>query len=131
LVGVQGLIHTESSPASAIALNEIYALVLTQKDFEEILKKDPLIAIPFLKLLADRMHGFNLFLEHLLSNNLYDRTWKMLQGIAPYFPDNEITLSQEQFSDLIWGTRSRVTEVLVKLENEGKIITTRRKIKVL
>ena len=55
----------------------------------------------------------------------------MLQHLGSYFPNKEITLSQEQLDDLIWGTRSRITEVLTRLEKEGKIKVSRRKVTLL
>jgi len=40
-------------------------------------------------------------------------------------------LSHEELADLIWGTRSRVTEVLNQLEKEKKVKASHRKIKIL
>jgi len=131
LVGEVGLIEDKSSPASIIAIEETRALVLSQKDFQALVNKNPKLALNLLKVFADKMRDFDLFIEELLSKNLYERTWNMLQFVSQYFPKREITLSQEQLTDLLWGTRSRVTEVLNKLETEGKIKIGHRKVKVL
>ena len=131
LVGEMGLIDSKPSAASAMAIEETHALVLNQSDFNELVKSNPMYAVLLLKVFADKTRYFDVFLEHLLSNNLYERTWYLLQCLGQYFPNNEIALSQEQLDDLIWGTRSRINEVLITLEKEGKIEISRRKIKLL
>lgn len=114
-----------------MAIEETFALVLTHYDFQELLTVNSSIALKMLKIFATRIRNFDIFLEHLLSHNLYERTWYMLQHLGSYFPDREITLSQEQIDDLMWGTRSRITEVLNQLKKEGKIQISRRKVKII
>jgi CRP/FNR family transcriptional regulator len=131
LVGELSLVDSNPSPVNAMAIEETYALVLSQNDFQNIITLNPIIALKLLEVFAARIRNFDYFLEHLLSHNLYERTWYMLQHLGSYFPNKEITLSQEQLDDLIWGTRSRITEVLNKLEKEGKIEVKRRKIRLI
>lgn len=131
IVGKMGLIDTQRSTASAMAVGEVHALVLNQEDFQALIIKNPEVALKLLKVFADRIHHFDIFLEQLLSQSLYQRTWYLLQRLATYFPNKEITLSQEELSDLLWGTRSRVTEVLNQLEEEGKVEISHRKVKLL
>lgn len=131
LVGEMGLIDNKPSPASAMAVDETHALVLSQQDFQELIHMFPRLAIKMLKLFADRMRDFDMYLEELLSKNLYDRTWQTLQHLGRYYPNKEITLSQEELADLLWGTRARVTEVLNKLQDDGKILINHRKVTLL
>ncbi|OGH16429.1 MAG: hypothetical protein A3C30_04530 [Candidatus Levybacteria bacterium RIFCSPHIGHO2_02_FULL_40_18] len=131
LVGEMGIVDSKPSPANVMAIEETHALVLSKKDFEDLIRKHPNTALRFIKVFADRIRHFDIFLEELLSKNLYERTWHILQYVSQYFPDNEIALSQEELADLFWGTRSRVTEVLNKLQDEGKIKIGRRKVKLL
>lgn len=131
IVGMSGLIDNKKSSTSAMAIDEIQTLVLDQRDFQEIIPNYPKVTLNMMKLFAERMHRFDIFIEELLSKNLYDRTWHLLQYLTHYFVNNEITLSHEELADLVWGTRSRVTEILGKLEKEGKIKTSPRKIKIL
>lgn len=131
VVGELSLIDSNPSPVNAMAIEETYALFLTQYDFLDLINVNPTIALKLLKVFSTRIRNFDSFLEHLLSHNLYERTWYMLQHLGSYFPNKEITLSQEQLDDLIWGTRSRITEVLTRLEKEGKIKVSRRKVTLL
>jgi CRP-like cAMP-binding protein len=131
IVGKMGLIDTQKSTASAMAIGEINALVLNQDDFQTLILEHPQVALRLLRIFADRIHHFDRFLEQLLSQSLHDRTLFLLQKLATYFPNKEITLSQEELADLLWGTRSRVTEVLQQLEDDGKIQVSHRKVKVL
>lgn len=130
IVGEMGLIDNNPNVESAMSLEQTDALVLSQLDFQAFLHENSTLAMNMMKFFADRMRNFSLFLEDLLSKNLYERTALLLEYLAPYFPNCEITLSQEEIADLLWGTRSRVTEVLDRLEKEGKIEISYRKIKV-
>lgn len=131
IVGMSGLIDNKTSSTSAMAIDEIQTFVLDQRDFQEMIPNYPKLTLNMMRLFAERMHRFDIFIEELLSKNLYNRTWHLLQYLAHYFVDDEITLSHEELADLVWGTRSRVTEVLNKLEEEGKIKIYRRKVKLL
>ena len=131
LAGEMGLVATEPSISSVMAIGEVHTLVLSQDDYQEIIEKYPHISNNFLTFFAYRMRDFNLFIEELLSKKLYDRTWTLIQFLSKYYPEREIKLSHEELADLIWGSRSRVTEVLNQLEKENKIKATHRKIKIL
>lgn len=114
-----------------MAIDEIKTFILDQKDFQEMIPNYPKLTLNMMKLFAERMHRFDIFIEELLSKNLYDRTWHLLQYLSHYFVNDEITLSHEELADLVWGTRARITEVLNRLEKQGKININRKKIKVL
>jgi CRP-like cAMP-binding protein len=130
VVGELGLIDHEPNQVSAIALRESNSFVLSQKDFTEIITQYPSISFIFFKLFADTVKYFNSFLEELFSKNLHDRLEIILEHLATFFPNREITLSHEELADLLWGTRARVTEVLHELEDEGKVTLLHRKIRV-
>jgi CRP/FNR family transcriptional regulator len=131
IVGMSGLIDNKKSSTSAMAIDEIQTFVLDQRDFQEMIPNYPKLTLNMMKLFAQRMHRFDIFIEELISKNLRDRTWQLLQYLSHYFADDEITLSHEEIADLVWGTRSRVTEVLNTLEKEGKISVGHRKVKIL
>ena len=131
IVGMSGLIDNKTSTTSALAVGELQTLVLYQRDFEELIQNYPKLSLKIMKLFAERIHRFDIFIEEVLSKNLYDRTWSLLQYLSHYFADDQINLSHEQLADLLWGTRARVTEVLNRLEDAGKIKMGHRKIKLL
>ncbi|HVZ12540.1 MAG TPA: Crp/Fnr family transcriptional regulator [Patescibacteria group bacterium] len=130
IVGMSGLIDNKTSTTSTVAVGDLQTLVLYQRDFQELIPNYPNLALEMMKLFAEKIHKFDVFIEDVLSKNLHDRTWGLLQYLSHYFAHDEITLSHEQIADLVWGTRSRVTEVLNKLEEEGKIQMGHRKIKL-
>ena len=131
IIGMSGLIDNKKSSTSAMAIDQIQTFVLNQRDFQEMIPNYPKLTLNVMKLFAQRMHRFDIFIEELLSKNLYDRTWHLLQYLSHYFANDEINLSHEELADLLWGTRSRVTEVLNKLEKEGKIKIGHRKVKII
>lgn len=128
IIGELGLIDNEPRSASINALKDTRLLLLTQKEFLDILKNCPDVAIILLKTLATRVRNTSKHLEELQSKNLYERTWATLQTLANFFPNQNIELSQEELATIIGGTRSRVTEVLNTLKKQGKIILSHKNI---
>ncbi len=131
IVGEMGLTDTTPNTSSVMAVDEVHALVLPQLEFNQLLTTNTQVLVRFLRHFDDRIRQFDEYFEELLSRDLHDRTWNTIQYLARFFENGVITLSHEELADLIWGTRSRVTEVLNQLEKEKKIKATHRKIKIL
>lgn len=131
IAGEMGLTDTTPNTSSVMAVDEVHALVLAQTEFNTLLTTNTSVLVRFLRHFDNRIRQFDEYFEELLSKDLQARTWSTIQYLSRFFDDGVITLSHEELADLIWGTRSRVTEVLNKLEKEGKIKTSHKKIVVL
>jgi CRP-like cAMP-binding protein len=105
MIGEMGLINNKPNTVSAQALLQTETLVLSQNDFERLVHEYPTLAFIFFELFASTVTYFDNYLEELFSKNLHERTMIVLTYLAPYFPNNEITLSQEEIADLLWATR--------------------------
>lgn len=128
VVGEMSLVDNEPRSATVEALQETKTLALNKADFLKILSAHPELALNLLRLFSARVRATNEYLEEVFSKKLAERTWKTLLTLAKYFPNNDITLSQEELAEVLGATRSRVTEVLNELEKTGKINTSHRNI---
>lgn len=131
VVGEMALIDEVPRSASAQAIQDTQVFILTGENFKRILNRFPNIAINLLKVFSQRLRENNTHVEEILSQNLTERTWKTLCALKKLFPDNKISLSQEELSFIVGATRARITEALNILENEGKISLSHRKIQLL
>jgi CRP/FNR family cyclic AMP-dependent transcriptional regulator len=128
IIGEMALLDNQPRSASVETIQPTQLLIITKENFRQVIFQFPEIALNLLKTLTKRLRQANLHLEEERSQNLAARTWKILETLANYFPDQEITMSQEELANIIGATRARVTEVLDQFESEGKITLSHRKI---
>lgn len=130
IVGEMTLLDLSPRSAYVETIQESKLLVLSRNQLLKILHEHPTTAVGLLKTLATRLKITNERLEDFVSKNLKERTWKVLQTLSAYFPNNDINLSQEELSGIIGATRARVTEVLNELAKENKITMSHKHIHV-
>lgn len=131
IVGEMGLIDDSPRSASVITLKSTKALVLSRYEFRKLLLSNAEISINLLQTFVKRMRITNEQVEDISSKSLAERTWKVVQTLALYFPNSEITLSQEELASIIGASRTRVTETLNILREQGKIKLSHKKIQLL
>jgi CRP-like cAMP-binding protein len=130
VVGEMAVIRHAPRSASVESLQKVEALEVSATDFNNILKKNPEIAVHLLETFSQRLQNNNIYMEEVLSKNLKERSLDILQSLAKYFPDKDVVLSQEELATIIGATRARVTEVLNILALEGKISLSHKKIHI-
>lgn len=131
IVGEISLIDEGPRSACVEALEQTLLLEVGKVNFRLMIKQNPEIAVNLLYAFAHRIRVSNQQMELIHLKNLIDRTWTVLQTLAEFFPNREITLSQEQIAGIVGASRARVTEVLSKLEVAGKINISHRRIYLL
>lgn len=131
IIGEMALLDHGPRSANVETIQKTKALTLTQNKFKNILETHPQIAFSLLLILASKIRKTGEIIEEMLSQKLPQRTWHVLELLSKYFPEGEITLSQEELSQIIGATRARVTETLNLLEQEGKIELHHKKIKII
>jgi len=130
VVGEMALIDDNPRSASARTLQKTQLLTITKVQFINLLYKHPSIGITLLKTLSERIRENVGQIENFASNDLTDRTKKVLLTLAPHFENKDIFLSQEQISLLVGATRPRVTEALNNLALNGFLTLSSKKIHV-
>ena len=131
IVGELAFLDHGIRSATVETLQETEVFTLTGDDFKKILLKNPQVAINLLKIFGNLLKENALNIEEALSKNLLQRTFDMLVILANYFPEKNIALTQEELALIIGGTRARVTEVLHRLQDEGKISISHKHIQLL
>jgi len=87
--------------------------------------------INLLETWAKKVRVINKQRENNFSLQLKERTLYALQILSTHFPNNEISLAQEELALIVGASRARVTEVLNELEKQKLIALSNRKIKFL
>jgi CRP-like cAMP-binding protein len=131
IIGEMALLDDRPRSAYVETIQTTQVLSISRDDFRQLIFDCPEIAINLLKTLTQRLRETNQHLEEELSQNLDKRTWKVLIALSHYFPNKQITMSQEELANIIGATRSRVTEVLDDFEKNGKLTLAHRKIQLL
>lgn len=128
IVGEMAIVDNEPRSAYVETIQDTKVLILSKNKLSEILSTHPEIVMNLIKNLSRKVRDANERMEDLVSKKLNERTWKILNVLAKYFPKKEITLSQEEIAAIVGGTRARITEILDTFASEGKIVIEHRKI---
>ncbi len=131
VVGEMALIDEGPRSASVQTIQETKVLVLRKQHFIDILHKHPSVAVNLIKILVGRLRENMFVMEESIAKQLSERILRILQILASYFPNREITLSHEELAALLGASRPRVTEALHKLENGKKVTLSHKKIRIL
>ena len=130
IIGIVDVIDNER--ASIIeAVQETRALFIPKEYFMKIIMENVRITFSVLQLVTKKLRETNLQTEYYFSSTLKDRILYVLKELAPFFPENTITLSHEEIADFVGATRARVTEILDEFSNQKIISLSQRKILVL
>src|SRR5258708_1300928 len=120
----------ELSIGSVEAIQEVHTLMISMHEFIELIKKYPGFGLNVLKIVIEKLRAANKETINYITKCLKERTWTLLQVMAPHFSNKEIALSQEELSLIVGATRARITEVLNELEEQKLVTLSHRKIKV-
>ena len=128
IVGEMALLDGKPRSAYVETIKDSTFFCISKQNFLEVIEKNPQISINIIRHLILQIREFNQRMEDTTSKNLCDRTYTTLKTLGTYFPNNDITLSQEQLASIVGGTRARITECLNNLEKGGKITLSHKKI---
>lgn len=129
IVGEMALLDDQPRSANVQAVRKTEVLVLSKKSLQEILLKYPSISLQIIQTLSKRIRE-NLQSMEISTQDLIKRTYETLSTLSVRFLDKDITLSQEELSNIVGATRPRVTEALNQLQKEGKIVLSSKKIHI-
>lgn len=128
IIGEMSLLDGHSRSATVEAIQKTKVLIINYFDFKKFLYEHPNVALTLLSILSQKIRDINQKFEDKTSKNLLQRTWKVLQILSQFYPNQKITLSHEQLAEIVDATRPRVSEILHQLQKNKKIKLGRRSI---
>lgn len=128
-----GIMDLDRKPASATieTLHLSHMLILYKKDMLSLLQDNPQLWKNMYEIILAKLREFNHLQGLRLGNNLYDRTYHILQFLSRLSENNVLLFSHETIAQIVGATRPRVTEVLHILQKEKKIIISPKRIVLL
>ncbi|HXS15050.1 MAG TPA: Crp/Fnr family transcriptional regulator [Candidatus Saccharimonadales bacterium] len=117
--------------ATIEAIQETHTLTIEMEEVRRLFLTYPTFALNFLQSVIEKLRAANNGTKYYFSTPLKERTQTILQDLATYYHNREITLSQEELADIIGATRGKVTLMLQELEDQNIISIEYKKIKVL
>ena len=130
-VGEFALLDDLPRSAYVKTLQKTELLVIPKKEFISIIHRSPTVAMGIIRMLSYRIRENTLILENALFQQLPERVLLLLKEIARFFPNKEVTLSQEDIATILGATRPRVTEALHALQKKNVLKIAHKKIIVL
>ncbi len=114
--------------ATVTALTETTALALANRDFTDVLERNPPAMRALLALLARRIRHSTGHIEDLVFLDLPGRVAKCLLDQSELESDGKVRLTQEDVAGFVGATRVAVNRVLVDLERRGLVALGRGRI---
>lgn len=128
-----GTMDLDDKPASATiqVLCPTTVIIFYKKDLINMLDRFPFLWKNMYKITLAKLRELNQLHSIRLGNDLYKRTYLLLQYLAKHSIHNTIMLSHETIASIVGATRPRVTETLHALEKAGKITISPKRIIVV
>lgn len=125
-------------PASARALTDTVIYSINQKDLKILLKEEPEIVFDLLRLMAEKMRGGIQQIKDLVFFDIAGRLASQLLHFSEKFGEEtergtliKISLTHQEYADLLGASRVTVTKTLNMFQEEGVITTVNRRIVIL
>lgn len=126
--GEMAVLDSHHRSATAEALVDSVLLVIYKNDFENLIKKNPHIALEIIHTLSERLRYANQQIEDLAFQDSQRRLINIILKLTQQFGEKDaekikikITLTHQELSELAGVSRETVTRHLNHLEREGLI----------
>lgn len=124
-------------PASAVTMKETTLIVFEQSDFEGLILEHPSIGVKLLQELSGRLRRAQQNVRDLALKDSSAKVAGLLLFLAKKYGEDkkgkiilDLSLTQKEMANMIGSSRETVSRVLGKLENDGLIKTSRKKITI-
>jgi CRP/FNR family transcriptional regulator len=124
-------------PASAVTMKKTTLIVFEQSDFEDLILKHPSIGVKLLQELSGRLRRAQQTVRDLALKDSSAKVAGLLLFLAKKYGEDkngkiilDLSLTQKEMANMIGSSRETVSRVLGKLENDGLIKTSRKKITI-
>jgi CRP/FNR family cyclic AMP-dependent transcriptional regulator len=138
LLGEQSAIDGRPRSATATALDDVTALVLSGRDFIGLLEREPRISLVVLQMLSNRLREADVGRMELSLQDATARVAARILELSRRFGDGgeprvdiDLPISQEELAGWTGCSRDSVVKALQAMRSLGWIETSRRRITVL
>lgn len=133
IFGEIALLDGQMRTANAIAHTDCELLAIERRDFLPFLERHPKLAMNFILLLCERLRWTSEQVEHIMLSDLSSRLAKTLISLMKKdgAPDNTITATQREISEIVGATRESVNKELRRWSKQSWITINQGKIAVL
>lgn len=128
-----GVMHLDDRPGTSTVetLQTTKMLMFHKKDLLSMLTKNPALWEKMYRIILEKMGEMKKIHSIRLGNDVYQRTYLLLEYLSQFTKDKTVMLSQEALANVVGATRPRVTEALHMLQNNKMILISPKKIMVL
>jgi CRP/FNR family transcriptional regulator, cyclic AMP receptor protein len=125
----------EGTPRDTVAeaLEDISVCVMSRKDFEEVLRKNPDLTIRLTKLIGFKLKKIELRIEDLVFKDVPVRLARLLGDLAAEFGKSVdggtalgVKMTHQEMANLIGSTRETVSATLGDFKRRGLILLDKR-----
>ncbi len=138
IFGEMALFDSDSRTSMAETLEDAYICEISKRDFEDLVKKKPELAIRLTKLIGLRRQQLETKIEDLIFKNVFTRLAQVLLDLLKKYgvqrPDGQLInlkLTHAELANLIGASRETTTLYLNQLRDEGVLTFQKRKILVI
>jgi len=133
IFGEIALLDGQKRTANAIAHTDCELLAIERRDFLPFLERQPKLALNFIELLCERLRRTSEQVEHVMLSDLSGRLAKTILalGTKDGEPNNTITATQREISEMVGATRESVNKELRRWAKQHWIALTPGEIAVL
>lgn len=134
IFGEMALSEEEKREDIAQAVEDSYICDVKKKDFEALIRSNPIFSFTMIKLIGLRLKKIESRFEDIIFKDVRTRITSLLKDIAGKYgspvrdgKETEIRLSHQDIANLVGATRETVTLELNNLKKEGFISEIKRK----
>ncbi len=138
IFGEMALFDSDSRTSMAETLEDAYICEISKRDFEDLVKKKPELALRLTKLIGFRRRQLEMKIEDLIFKNVFARLAQVLLNLLKKYgvqrPEGQLInlkLTHAELANLIGATRETTTLYLNQLRDEGILDFQQRKILIL
>lgn len=125
-------------PVNALALTDTVVYSMNQVEINDLLKEESEIAFDLLRLMAEKMRGGIQQIKDLVFFDIAGRLASQILHFSKQFGEKtergiliNISLTHQEYADLLGASRVTVTKTLNLFQSEGVIDTVNRRILVI
>lgn len=131
--GEMALLDGEPRCAYVMTKERTKLLIISKKEFENLLNANPAIMLNLLKGLQRRLREANKRIESLALMDVYGRVARLLTQIAGAREDEVVItekMTHQEIANMVGASREMVSRVLKELTNEGYISIHKKRITI-